>query len=307
MHSKLGFLLLFVVALGIGAMAQMSADPALMFGGGPGGPAFQAGPGMVTMRVDSMDAAPVKGAPFCATVVTEHTQSLADGNRIHTNDSSTLCRDSAGRTRRDAGLNLLGAGQETSAPKLVTIVDPVAGVRYLLDSENKIAQKMPLMKEVHTVDAEGPDSEHAAGEHKKVFFYQRSGGPGGDMMVNDVVIKKIGPDSREDANTENLGDQTIEGIHATGTRVTTVIPAGKMGNEKPITVTSERWFSPELKVTVLTKHNDPWAGEMKTELKNVNASEPDASLFAVPADYKVVDEKDGPIRIKLHAPIPPTP
>ena len=125
-------------------------------------------------------------------------------------------------------------------------------------------------------------------------------------MFNDVTVKKVGPDSGETApNSENLGDQTIDGIHVTGTRMTHTIPAGKMGNEKPITVTSERWYSPELKATVATKHNDPWAGELKTELKNVSASEPDASLFAVPADYKVVDDKDGPIRIKLHAPAPP--
>jgi hypothetical protein len=52
----------------------------------------------------------------------------------------------------------------------------------------------------------------------------------------------------------------------------------------------------------MTKHNDPWSGELKTELKNVNASEPDASLFAPPADYKIVDDKEGPIKIKLHAP-----
>lgn len=308
MHWKISYLLVLIVAvLAAGASAQMSPDTALMLSGGPGGPAFQAGPGMVAMRLDSMDAAPVKGAPFCATVVTEHTQSLSDGNRIHTNDSSTLCRDSEGRTRRDAGLNLLGAGQETSAPKLVTIVDPVAGVRYLLDSENKIAQKMPLMTEVRTIDAETPASGHAQGERKQLMIYQRSGGPGGDLTVNNVMVKKIGPDSGENAPSENLGDQTIEGVHATGTRITTTIPAGKMGNEKPITVTSERWYSPELKVTVMTKHNDPWAGELKTELKNVNPSEPDASLFSVPADYKVIDEKDGPIKIKLHGPIPPTP
>ena len=307
MHWKISYLfVVIVVAMSVGAAAQMSPDTALMLGGGPGGPAFQAGPAMVTMRVDSMDAAPVKGAPFCAAVVTEHTQSLADGNRIHTNDSSTLCRDSEGRTRRDAGLNLLGAGQETSAPKLVTIVDPVAGVRYLLDAENKIAQKMPLMSEVRTIDADVPASGHAPGERKQVMIYQRSGGPGGDLMVNDVMVKKLGPDSGENApSSENLGDQTMDGIHATGTRITTIIAAGKMGNEKPITVTSERWYSPELKVTVMTKHNDPWAGELKTELKNVNASEPDASLFTVPADYKVIDEKDGPIKIKLHAPAPP--
>jgi len=55
----------------------------------------------------------------------------------------------------------------------------------------------------------------------------------------------------------------------------------------------------------MTKHNDPWSGELKTEFKNVSNGEPDAALFAVPADYKVVDDKDGPIRIKIHAPGPP--
>ena len=43
---------------------------------------------------------------------------------------------------------------------------------------------------------------------------------------------------------ENLGDQTINGIHATGTRITITIPSGKTGNDKPIVVTSERWYSP---------------------------------------------------------------
>jgi hypothetical protein len=259
---------------------------------------------MVTMRIDTMDAAPAKGAPFCATVVTEHTQSLADGNRIHTSDSSMLCRDSEGRIRREAGLNLLEAGQQTSAPKLITIVDPVAGVRYMLDTENKIAQKIPFLPEAGVTTAEVPGPAHAP--RKQVMIYQRTGGPSSDVMFNDVTVKKIGPDSGEPApNTENLGDQTIDGIHVTGTRMTHTIPAGKMGNEKPITVTSERWYSPELKATITTKHNDPWAGELKTELKNVSSSEPDASLFAIPADYKVIDDKDGPIRIKLHAPAPP--
>jgi hypothetical protein len=253
----------------------------------------------MTMRIDSMDAAPVKGAPFCATVVTEHTQSLADGNRIHTTDSSMLCRDGEGRTRREAGLNLLGASPQASAPKLITITDPVAGVRYLLDTENKIAQKMPMMPE-------GPEGPGPAHQKREVMIYQRTGGPGSDVMFNNFIVKKGGPDAPEsEANKENIGDQTIEGIHTVGTRMTTTIPAGKMGNEKPITVTSERWYSPELKATIMTKHNDPWSGELKTEFKNVSNGEPDASLFAVPADYKVVDDKDGPIRIKIHAPGPP--
>jgi len=305
MHWKMNVLALMLAGALVGsAAAQGSPESGLMLSGGVGGAALQTRTGMVTMRIDTMDAAPVKGAPFCATVVTEHTQSLADGNRIHTSDSSMLCRDSEGRVRREAGLNLLEAGQHTSAPKLITIVDPVAGVRYLLDTENKIAQKMPLLPEGGFTTAAVPGPAHAP--DKQVMIYQRTGGPGSDVMFNDVLVKKVGPDSGEKApNSENLGDQTIDGIHVTGTRMTHTIPAGKMGNEKPITVTSERWYSPELKATITTKHDDPWAGELKTELKNVSASEPDASLFAVPADYKVVDDKDGPIRIKLHAPAPP--
>jgi hypothetical protein len=290
------------------AAAQGGPESGFMVAGAPPLPSLQAGTGMVSVHADGMDAAPVKGAPFCATVTTEHTQSLADGNRIHTTDSSMLCRDSEGRTRREAGLNLLGAGatQPTSAPKLITISDPVAGVRYLLDTENKIAQKIPLPPDGGFTAAGG--AAHLP--EKQVMIYQRTGGPGPggpgpDVFFNDVRVMKAGGDSGEAApKSESLGDQTIDGIHVTGTRMTHIIPAGKMGNEKPITVTSERWYSPELKATVSTKHDDPWAGELKTDLKNISTAEPDASLFAVPADYKVLDVKDGPIRIKLRAPAP---
>lgn len=282
--------------LAASAAAQMAPDTTVMLSGGP----MQAKAGFA-MHVDSMDAAPIKGAPFCASVVTEHTQTLSDGNRIHTTDNSTLCRDSEGRTRREAAVNLLGAAPQTSLPKLVTIVDPVAGVRYMLDTENKIAQKMPLMPEGLPEAAGGPGGPPKSGQ---VMIY-RTGGPGSDVAFNKTFVNKGAPDS-DDAPpaSESLGDQTIDGIHATGTRMTTTIPAGKMGNEKPITVTSERWYSPELKAMIMTKHDDPWAGELKTEFKNVNTSEPDSSLFAVPADYKVVDVKDGPITIKLTAPGP---
>ncbi len=295
------------IAFGSRAVAQGGQDIGFMAAGGPPLPTPQTGTGVVSMHVDGMDAAPVKGDPFCASVVTEHTQSLADGNRIHTNDTSTLCRDGEGRTRREAGLNLLGATQQTSTPRLITITDPVAGVRYLLDTENKIAQKIPLPPEGVVTAAGRP----AHLPEKQVMIYHRTGGPGPgdpgpDVFFNDVMVRKAVPDSGESApKSENLGDQTIDGIHVTGTRVTHIIPAGKMGNEKPISVTSERWYSSELKATVSTKHDDPWAGELKTDLKNINTAEPDASLFTVPADYKVIDVKDGPIRIKLQAPLPP--
>jgi hypothetical protein len=289
------------------AIFALAFAPAIRAQGGPvTGTAVAVPARNITMafRTESMmDAAPVKGTPFCATVTSDHTQTFADGNRIHTTENSMLCRDSEGRTRREAQLNLLGAVPSGAAPKIITIEDPVAGVRYMLDTVAKIAQKMPLMP------PGGPGAMAKADGN--VFFYSKSGtidGPpplptgGAPVMIQkDILIKQAGG-TTSDATppaTENLGDQTIDGIHATGTRLTTTIPAGQMGNEQPIKVVSENWYSPELKATVMTKHSDPWAGQLTTQFTNVSTSEPDASLFTVPSDYKVIDAKDGPVTIKI--------
>jgi len=248
---------------------------------------------------DNMDVAPIKGVPFCAAVTTEHTQSFADGNRIHTTENSNICRDSEGRTRREASLNLLGAGAQAIPPKLITILDPVAGVRYMLDSENKLAHKM-------TLPPAGSTPDKALPKGGEVFIMRSAGGAAGQTFSTNMLYRKAGQDSNEPApTTENLGDQTINGIHATGTRITTTIPSGQMGNDKPIIVTSERWYSPDLNATVMTKHDDPWAGQLETQFTNVNTSEPDPSLFTVPSDYKIVDDKDGPVTIRMVAPAPP--
>ncbi len=303
--------LLFAALVASTAIAQTpnTSAPMAISGGVPGSPPFGLKAGMVTMHVEDVDVEPVKGAPFCATIVTEHTQAFADGNRIHTSDNSTLCRDGEGRTRREASLNLLGAAPRTSAPKLITIMDSVAGFRYMLDSERKIAHRMAIRSTPNTAGTRvaGPDGVPGKGE--QVMIYQRVGMGRPNMVVNDnVFFKKRGQTSDEPAPaTENLGDQTIDGIHTTGTRMTTTIPAGKMGNEQPILVTSERWYSPELKATIMTKHSDPWAGELKTQFTNVNTSEPDSSLFLVPSDYKAVDEKAGPLMIQKRLSAPPPP
>jgi hypothetical protein len=250
----------------------------------------------MALRMDDMDdAVQVKGSPFCATVTTEHTQQFADGNRIHTTNDATLCRDSEGRTRRESELDLLGALPQTAQHKLITISDPVAGVRYVLDPRDKIARKISLPQ----FKAEGPWKGPGPGMRSTDKTFVISEGVGGTTTAQ-VFMKKIGPGAGEAAPTsENLGDQTIGGVHATGTRITTTIAAGSMGNEQPILVTSEAWFSPELKVTVMTKHNDPWAGEMKTQFTNVTPSAPDHSLFTVPSDYKIVDDKSGPFVFQL--------
>lgn len=291
MYSRDLRVLIFTFVLAASAVSAQGQLPdagtIAIAGGGPKA-------GVVTMRVEAMDVEPAKGLPFCATVVTEHTQAFADGNRIHTSDSSSVCRDSEGRTRREAALNLLGAAAETSTPKLVTIIDPIAGYRFMLDSESKTAHKMPigLPKALNTAGALPLSPEK--GEPVVMFQSVTASGPN-IGAGKDFFFRSSGRASDDAAPaTESLGDQTIDGIHATGTRMTTTIPAGKMGNEQPILVTSERWYSPELKATIMSKHSDPWAGELKTQLTNVSSSEPDSSLFQVPSDYKIVDDNAGP-------------
>jgi hypothetical protein len=89
--------------------------------------------------------------------------------------------------------------------------------------------------------------------------------------------------------TESLGVQNIEGVNAEGVRTTTTIPAGTIGNEREINVTYEKWYSKDLQIIVLSKHNDPRFGEQTYRVTNINRSEPPASLFSPPADYTVIN------------------
>ena len=108
------------------------------------------------------DGKPIKGSPYSAEAVTETTQVLGDGNRIVNRSTATLFRDSEGRTRREASLNLLGAAPRTSAPKLITIMDSVAGFRYMLDSERKIAHRMAIRSTQY-----GRDESRGAGRRSR--------------------------------------------------------------------------------------------------------------------------------------------
>ena len=102
-----------------------------------------------------------------------------------------------------------------------------------------------------------------------------------------------GSGSKWDTRTEQLGVQNIEGVEAEGTRTVTTIPAGSIGNERPIEITYEKWYSKELQLVVMSKHNDPRFGEQTYRLTNIVRSEPDPSLFTLPNGYKLITEPSG--------------
>jgi hypothetical protein len=89
--------------------------------------------------------------------------------------------------------------------------------------------------------------------------------------------------------SENLGTMTIEGFAVNGTRQTRTTPAGEIGNDQLIAVVSESSFSPDLKLILLSKTDNPQYGKTIIKLINIRTGEPDLSLFQVPPDYKVND------------------
>jgi len=90
-----------------------------------------------------------------------------------------------------------------------------------------------------------------------------------------------------DGVTTSLGTREFDGVRADGTKTVWTIPAGRIGNERPIEIVSERWYAPALMLVVATRRSDPRSGETSYRLTNIRRGEPDAALFRLPADYEV--------------------
>ena len=198
----------------------------------------------------------VKGAPYTATAVTENIQTLADGTRITRKNEASIARDSEGRTRREQKLEMMGPFVPAdNPPTRIFINDVVTRTHYELDPESRTARRLKPPP-----DGGGPPP-------------MRAGPPPGPSQVNNEVI----------------GRKSIEGVEADGRRSTITIPAGSIGNDRPLSIVSERWESPELQTVILSRHNDPRFGETIFRLAGISRTEPPQSLFEVPADYRIID------------------
>lgn len=224
----------------------------------------------------------VQGAPYSAEAVTEIVQRLFDGNRIIRKTTASVYRDSEGRTRREQSLGTIGpwvaAGE---LPQTTFINDPVAGTQHVLNPRSRTARKMPAPRPVD-FRVSGTWTE-SVGINRTISRDGVPGIPVGPEGYNRIIDHHA--PSR--AQTESLGNRLIEGVEAEGTRSTVTIPAGEIGNELPIEIVSERWYSPELQTVVLSMRNDPRFGETIYRLVNISRSEPLSSLFEVPFDYNI--------------------
>src|SRR5260370_10422214 len=233
---------------------------------------------------------PVLGAPYSATITNESIQTLADGNRLVQTSTGTTARDSQGRTRQDTVLPPIGNLSAANAPHLIFIHDPVAQTSYTLNLTEKTAQKMPAFP---------PLAGSTAGVAVSMRVVEGNGPPlpPPDAMPTTMAApapgvffeKHLVTSEQDQGNSEDLGAQTMEGVIVNGARTTHTIPAGQIGNDRASTVVTEVWTSPDLKTVVYSKRGDPRMGEQPFRLPNILPTEPNPSLFTVPADFKIVD------------------
>lgn len=269
-------ILTLVLALSCSALAQET-----------GNVIFEAPIQAETLRFGTFGgpAAVIKGAPYSATISNESVQTLSDGTHIVQSSDGSAARDSQGRTRQDAPLPMIGGLAATDAPHLVMIQDPVAGVAYTLNLTDKTAWK-------HPIPPGRPGMAGPAIATNTVVVHTDTavaGAPPPPAAPPMVWTRRLATENAGEVTTEDLGAQTMEGVQVTGVRTTQTIPAGKIGNDRPINIVTEVWTSPELKTIVSSKRNDPRSGEQTFKLTNIQRGEPDASLFTVPSDFKTTD------------------
>ena len=211
-----------------------------LLGAGPGSPAI------------------VTNAPYSAVETVTRQQTLANGNSISTRAQSNVYRDSAGRIRTEE--TITPPASSGKAPfTMVTIFDPVAGYRYVLDSSSMTARQSPLPK----FNRRAPNSGSPAASAR----------PADRMRPNTASVE--------------LSPQSINNEMAKGTQVSVTIPAGAIGNAQAIQVVRTSWISTELSVPVQIKTVDPRSGTSEMELTNIVHGEPNPALFVVPAGYTI--------------------
>ena len=197
--------------------------------------------------------------PYSYKVQTTRVQTLADGTHITTVSTAQMWRDADGHTRTESYNTVSGGALGRS----VSIYDPVARVRM-----NWVAGDSNVPKVVNIQHYPRPAVQ-----------------PASPAPVNPQPVQHRYYPTR----TESLPPQTIDGLYATGSRITRTIPAGYEGNDRDMTTVTEYWTAPDLGIQLRRITDDPRDGKTTTEVTDVQQTAPDPALFQPPAGYTIHD------------------
>ena len=219
----------------------------------------------VNTLVGGVFVTPVPNAPFSATVDIVSKETLPDGSTNIRTTVSYIARDSAGRIYNERRRLVPTTFKGDPALLSFLIYDPNTHLSTFITPYTHIAHQRVLQQRQPQVQAANmqPDllGPHAGGQLTK---------------------------------EEDLGEETVGNTPLRGIRKTWTVPATLSGTGKDVAIVDEYWYSPDLSVYLIVKHEDPRTGEQIVAVKDIDRSEPEASRFAIPSGYKVVDETPVP-------------
>jgi hypothetical protein len=206
----------------------------------------------------SLTAAPVIGQPYSAIVAHQQSQKLSDGTTVSKKGHHFVARDGQGRVRVEMRMARGKNGEPDTV--MVFVSDPVA----------------------HTITSwvSGPKIENKTASVIKIPAERKQEIAAQPRVVNDSRPQPL-------VTKEDMGTVMLQGLPVTDVRTTTIVPAGRSGNDAPITKTYEVWTSQDLKLVMKQQMDDPRTGVMIVELQDFSRAEPDPKLFRVPAGYTV--------------------
>src|SRR5215470_9404316 len=197
----------------------------------------------------------VAGMPFSAKAELESANQLQNGTLITHKTYNLIARDGQGRTRNEARNWIdLTTGAEPRLTR-VELYDPSTRLRTNLYPLTKIARQWPF-------------------------------GTPGPVAAPSPQNPQVKPET----SREEIGIDTIEGLPVRGVRVSQTYPTGSLGNDRPLTVVTEYWYSQELRINLLTKRTDPRSGTQNVRVTELVRQEPDPVLFTIPEEYKLLKE-----------------
>ncbi len=209
----------------------------------------------------------VTGAPYSALGTSQTVTLLPDGNRVVRQNTIRLWRDSSGRTRSEFSLSSIGGPTPLEVNGTVTVIDdPSTRERHMLQPNGRVVT-VPIAP-CRVLPSNEPDL--TVGPPR----------PAGLPLKVSPPVK--------------LGERQLDGETVAGSRVEATIPAGAVGNDRPIKMSAEQWYGKDLQVVVEATYRDPRTGETRYKLREIQRNEPDASLFEVPVSGQSVPSGDVP-------------
>jgi len=215
-------------------------------------------PGVKTI-IPGVFVTPVPGAPFSGTVEILSKQSMLDGSVYTRRTVNHIARNSSGSIYNERR-KLEPPGFQGEPPILLShVYDPQTRLSTFLVPETHIARQMVL-----STPPQAPE--------------------------NSTPATAVAPANAQNLTTRDLGTETVAGLILHGTRKERTVPASLSGTGRDVTITDDYWYSEDLRVYLVLKHNDPRTGEQIVGIVTVDRKEPDPSTFQIPPAYKIVNE-----------------